>query len=362
MRVDYIKDISTLCKISLLFHVFQIIHNPPYNEDFENSGENGNFAKPVYHQFMDAAAGVAEKVELVHPARFLFNAGSTPKEWNEKMLNNPHFKVLSYEADSTKVFSNTDIKGGIAISYTDATKNFGAIGTFTAFPELNGIVQKCRAKDEADSLASIIFTQVRFDLDKLYLDHPEYKKTIGSNGKDRRFRNNAFEKIGLFTENRTRKDDIQVIGVLKNKRTWRYIPVRYVDMSHENLKSWKVLCPRANGSGVFGELLSPMVIAEPNIAYTQTFIGIGAFDSQSEAEAAMKYVKTKFARTLLGVLKVTQDNDRGVWELIPLQNFTSASNIDWSVPIKAIDQQLYKKYGLSDEEIRFIETHVKEMA
>lgn len=56
-----------------------VIGNPPYNEDFENSGDNGNFAKPVYNYFMDAVYEVADKVELIHPARFLFNAGSTPK-------------------------------------------------------------------------------------------------------------------------------------------------------------------------------------------------------------------------------------------------------------------------------------------
>ena len=84
-----------------------VIGNPPYNEDFENSGDNGNFAKPVYNYFMDATYEVAEKVELIHPARFLFNAGSTPKVWNEKMLNDEHFKVMKYEADCTKVFPNT---------------------------------------------------------------------------------------------------------------------------------------------------------------------------------------------------------------------------------------------------------------
>ena len=336
------------------------IGNPPYNEDFENSGNNGNFAKPVYHQFMDAANGVAEKVELVHPARFLFNAGSTPKEWNEKKLNDPHFKILEYEANSSKVFSNTDIKGGVVISYSDSTKDFGTIGTFTAFPELNGIVKKCRAENEAESLSSIIYTQVRFNLDKLFQDYPEYKTVIGSKGKDKRFRNNAFEKIDLFSESGS-EGDIKVIGVLKNKRTFRYIPSEYVDMSHENLKCWKALCPRANGAGVFGESLSSLIIGEPYLGYTQTFIGIGAYETQYEAEATMKYVKSKFARTLLDVLKVTQDNDRGVWKLIPVQDFTPSSDIDWSVPVKSIDQQLYKKYNLSDEEISFIETNVKEM-
>ena len=60
---------------------------------------------------------VADKVELIHPARFLFNAGSTPKAWNQKMLEDTHFKVLFYETDSSRLFSNTDIKGGIVISY-----------------------------------------------------------------------------------------------------------------------------------------------------------------------------------------------------------------------------------------------------
>lgn len=64
---------------------------------------------------------------------------------------------------------------------------------------------------------------------------------------------------------------------------------------------------------------------------------------------------------LLGVLKVTQDNDRGVWKYVPLQDFTSMSDIDWSQSISDIDKQLYAKYGLDEEEINFIETHVKEM-
>ena len=337
------------------------IGNPPYNEDFSNSGDNGNFAKPVYDKFMDAIFTIADKVELITPARFLFNAGSTPKAWNEKMLNDEHFKVLDYEADSTKIFSNTDIKGGVAVTYRDSQKNFGEIGTFTAFSELNEIVKKVGIKDEYQSLSSLIFTQVRFDLESLYKDYPNLKDVIGSEGKDRRFRNNAFEKIPIFTEQPASKSDIKVIGILKNKRVWRYIQKKYVDKTHENLSKWKALVPRANGSGALGEILSSPFVAEPSIGYTQSFIGIGSFDSKNEANAVMSYIKTKFARVLLGVLKVTQDNDRGVWKYVPLQDFTSKSDIDWSKSIPEIDEQLYDKYGLSPEERNFIEAHVKEM-
>lgn len=337
------------------------IGNPPYNSDFQKSGDNGKYAAPVYDKFMNASYTIADSVELIHPARFLFNAGSTNKKWNEKMLNDPHFKVLKYEPKSDLIFSNTDIKGGVAITYYTLNKRFGAIGVFTAFPELNSIVKKAASINEENSLSSIIYTQVRFDLKSLYSDYPSLINVIGSNGKDKRFRNNAFAKVPVFLENKVNNDDIKVIGILKNKRVWRYINKKYVDTNHENLQKWKVLVPRANGSGSLGEVLSTPLIGEPLIGYTQSFIGIGSYARKSESEAAMKYIKTKFARVLLGVLKVTQDNDKGVWELIPLQDFTDHSDIDWSKSIHEIDQQLFKKYGLNEEEIEFIETHVKEM-
>ena len=75
-----------------------------------------------------------------------------------------------------------------------------------------------------------------------------------------------------------------------------------------------------------------------------------------------KYLKTKIARALLGVKKATQHNPKSVWKYVPLQDFTSSSDIDWSKSIHEIDLQLYKKYGLNQEEIDFIEKNVKEMA
>ena len=343
------------------------IGNPPYNEDFEKSGDNGNFAKPVYNIFMDEVFKIADKVELVHPARFLFNAGSTPKDWNEKMLNDPHFKVLEYEANSTKLFANADIKGGIAVTYRDSRKEFGEIGTFTAFPELNGINRRVNKERDERKLINIMYNQVNFDLDVLLTEHPEFISGIGSEGKDRRLEKNIFDKIPLFTEKKVHDDDVKILGVIKIKRQWRFIPRKYIDMSHENVNKFKVLVPRSNGSGAIGEVLStPIVgepiVGEPIVGYTRTFLGIGAFDTRNEADNCLKYVKSKFARTMLGILKITQDNPIDTWRLVPLQDFTPQSDIDWTKSISEIDRQLYKKYKLSPEEIQFIETHVKEMA
>lgn len=335
-----------------------VIGNPPYQDT--TTGENDTFAPPVYNKFLDSAYQVGDKVEMIHPARFLNNAGSTPKDWNRRMLNDEHLKILYYEQDSSKVFNNTDIKGGITVTYRDKTKDYGAIGVFTPYDELKSINAKVSDMSKV-SIKEIVYTQNRFNFDTLYLMHPEYKTIIGSGGKDRRFRNNIFEKIPSFLDTAMSKTDVAVIGVIKNKRYWRYIDKQFIDLDHENLMKWKVIVPRANGRGVLGEVFSSPIVIAPNQGYTQTFIGIGAFDTEQEADNLLKYIKSKFLRTMLSVLKVDQHNEKDTWSQIPLQDFTSASDIDWTQSIADIDKQLYKKYNLSEEEINFIETNVKEM-
>ena len=93
---------------------YAVIGNPPYQlSATESDSGNKTYAPPIYHEFMESAFDVSDKVELITPARFLFDAGSTPKAWNRKMLNDTHFKVLHYEEDASAVFPNTDIKGGL---------------------------------------------------------------------------------------------------------------------------------------------------------------------------------------------------------------------------------------------------------
>lgn len=353
---DFItKKYKTYHKTKRLMRFDFVVGNPPYQQEKEDNGRQ----PPVYDRFMDATYNVSDKVLLITPARFLFNAGQTQKEWNKKMLSDSKLKVLMYEQDSSKVFPNTDIKGGIAITYRSKEDEFGAIGVFTPIPELNNILHKVKEKTDK-SLAEIIYAPTKFDLDTLYKDHPDFKSLIKADGKDKLLRTNIFERLSVFHSSKA-DDDIAVIGLISAKRTWRYIKRCYIDDSNEQLNKWKVLLPKSNGSGTLGELLSTPLIAKPLEGYTQTFIGIGAFETEEEAQAAYKYVVSKFARTMLGVLKITQDNPPEKWKYVPLQDFSSSSDIDWSQSIQSIDSQLYDKYGLSEEERNFIETHVKEM-
>ncbi len=341
-----------------------IIGNPPYNDDFENSGENGNFAKPVYNYFMDATYEISDKVELVHPARFLFNAGSTPKAWNNKMLNDNHLKVLYYEPDAEKVFAGKDIKGGIAVTYRDETKDFGAIGIFTAYDELNTILHKVTETSGFSSFSTIVVNAYSYRFtDKLHKDNPEAIAVLSS-GHAYDLKSNVFVKLpNIFLD--SKPDDgnnyVKVYGLDKVSRTFKWIRSDYIIDTVVNFKNYKVFMPAASGAGTFGEVLTSPFVAEPFVGSTETFISIGNFATEYEANNCLKYIKAKFVRALFGVLKVSQHVTPDKWKYVPMQDFTEESDIDWSKSVHEVDLQLYRKYGLDVSEIEFIESHVKEM-
>lgn len=340
---------------------YAVIGNPPYQEQVD--GDNKNSVAPIYPAFMEGSYAVGELVELIHPARFLFNAGSTPKAWNNKMLNDRHFKVLDYEADSASLFPNTDIKGGVAITMRDPSKDYGAIGIFTAYDELNSLLKKVVKRTDFSPFSQIVITRTAYRLtDKMHEDFPDALGCL-SDGHPYDMSTNIFERLPqiFFTEKPDDGNDyIGILGRENNTRTTKYVRADYVNKP-DNLDQWKVIVPAANGSGALGEVLSTPLIGYPLIGHTESFISIGSFETEAEAEATIKYVKSKFARCMLGVLKATQHNPPEKWAYIPLQDFTPVSDIDWSKSIPEIDQQLYAKYGLDESEIEFIESHVKEM-
>lgn len=339
-----------------------VIGNPPYQEEFSSDG-NKTYAAPVYNKFMDAAAEVATGVELIHPARFLFNAGSTPKAWNEKMLNDAHFKVMHYEEDASKVFANTDIKGGIAITYQDSQNKFEPIIVFTKYPELNNILHKVKKHSGFSSMDKFVITRTAYRLtEKLHQEHPEAISQL-SKGHPYDLSTNIFDRLPqIFFDDMPNdgKEYIQILGRENNQRVYKYIFAAYVNQP-KNLNKYKIFLPSGNGNGTFGETLTAPVLGIPAVGSTETFISLGCFDTEKEAENLLKYIKCKFTRAMLNVLKITQHLTPDVWKYVPLQDFSSLYDIDWSKSIHEIDQQLYKKYGLTDKEIQFIETNVKEM-
>ncbi len=337
-----------------------VIGNPPYQED--RLGENKGYAPPVYHSFLEEAYKVGKKVEMIHPARFLFNAGSTPKQWNEKMLNDIHLKVQYFEQDSSKIFNNTEIKGGVAVTYHDEEQDYGVIGIFTPYDELNKILEKIKTRKDVKRFSDIMVSSYAYHFtDIMHRDYPEAAAAL-SKGHAYDLKSNVFLRLPQIFYDKEPVDDryVRILGRKNNERAYKYIKRKYIN-DVVNFDKYKIFLSKANGVGILGEVLSSPIIGEPYVGSTETFLSIGNFETLAEAQAALIYIKTKFARILLGVLKTTQDITPDKWRYVPLQDFSNKSDIDWNKTVHEVDLQLYKKYGLDEDEINFIENTAKEM-
>ena len=363
---DILKQAKKPCDISLddvveegtgKVEIAAIVGNPPYQINLDDNARS----MPIYNMLMDACSLITDVTVLITPARFLFNAGITPSDWNQKMLNNEHFRVLDYSSNSSDFFAGVDIKGGIAITEINNNECFGKLGTFIPNAVMRDINQKVNHVNSGKaSFADIIsqgslyhFTDVFFD------DFPAAKSNLNT-GTKKMVATNSLDKFSDAFSDKKNEHAVGIYARCNGTRMIKYIDEKYI-APNKFLDTFNVFVPESNGSGAFGESLAMPVIGNPSIGHTNTFISIGAFNNADEANACLKYVKSKFVRAMLGIVKITQHNSAKVWRFVPLQDFSSSSDIDWSKPVSDIDSQLYSKYGLSDEEIEFIEQSIKPM-
>ena len=333
-----------------------VVGNPPYQE------ENGNTRKPpIYHLFYNAAFDLAPIVSLITPARFLFDAGQTPQEWNQKILNDKYFHVIRYFPDTQDVFDNVQIKGGIAITMRNINNPCGPILTFTAYKELNDILKKVVSQNVFTSLKPIIASQGIYRFSNDFLEaHPEIAQVSGKGTHSKIISRIVDELPNIFVDSpNLNAEYVRLIAKSKKGRFAKFIK-RDSLQPNDYIDTYNVSLPESNGNGAFDPFSTPF-ITPPQIGVTDTFISIGTFNNEIEATNLLKYVKTRFVRAMLGIKKVTQHNPKETWEYVPLQDFTEHSDIDWGKSIPEIDQQLYRKYNLSDEEIAFIEKMIKPM-
>ena len=335
-----------------------VIGNPPY----QGQKSNGAY-QSCYHKYWDLGKSVSDKMSLIIPQRFLNGAGSLPKDWMNSWKKDPNSAAIKKWVNSKDVFGETvNIMGGVCVCLYDKGKTFEDKGDL--LPEVKSIFDKVKSKDNLEeNLTSIGSLQTKFVLSELYKDFPELKDMISSEGKERRMVSKCLS-YPCFSD--IKKGRAKIHGIINNKRTYKYIKTKYMDSSHKAFGYRSVCIPKGNGSKPVGSGVATSVIGKPfikreNEGYTQSFIGIGWFKTDEEVDNCLKYIKSKFCRVLIGINKSTQNNRLETMRFVPLQDFTSNSDIDWSKSIHEIDLQLYAKYGLSQKEIDFIEKNIKEM-
>ena len=353
-----------------------VVGNPPYQEE----GANNNKKAPIYPYFWDSAITISKIVSLIMPARFLFNTGQTSKSWNKQMLNDSHLTVIDYFDNSKDIFPSVDIKGGVCIILRNEYIDYGPIEEFIP-NEILREFSKHFHKNITNNLSSIIYGG-RSDLKFNECFLKEYPDSVNariraiqrknpevislSPNEEYELKSSSFDVLDFvfFDEPKDIKNYYKLLGLSSGKRVYKWIKRDYMTPRYpknNNIDKYKVFVPESNGSGIFGEVLSNPVVAKPGESSTPTFISIGCFNTEVEAQNLLKYLKTKFTRALLGLCKKTQHNPVSNWVYIPIQDFTSQSDINWNESISIIDKQLFSKYKLSLEEIDFIEKNVQPM-
>ena len=337
-----------------------VIGNPPYQESIKGTSD-----KQIYNIFMEIGYRISDFAVFISPGKFLFNAGKTPKTWNKKMLNDEHVYIARYESDSKNMFPNVELSSSLVITVRDTKNRFEPIKKFYHDENVRSVVSKVVNHDNFSSIVSEIFLQTKFNLDALYKDYPRTKEKLKT---EKRLITSILQTGYEFFVNKKIDDNmVKIYGNNKNgKLTSMFIDSKYVSLAGSNLSGWKVIIAATNGAagnlgGQSVNIIGKPRIIENNTGFTQTFISIGNYQKEDEIECLEKYLRTKFARFLIGSLKATQRLNKEVFDNVPIQDFTSLSDIDWSKSIKEIDEQLFDKYGLSIEEREHIKSSIKDM-
>lgn len=336
-----------------------VIGNPPYQEVLKGTSD-----RQIYNSFIDLGYNISDLAVFITPGKFLFNAGKTPKSWNYKMLNDKYLKVARYEPDAKIFFPNVNLSSSIVITIRNTKKEVKPIIKFYPDKIISEVVDKVIIHNEFEPITNIIYLQSKFNTKNLFAKYPQYKGIIGT---ERRLITSILQKKLSIFEFVESEDTVKIYGNDENgKLISKYINKDYIDMKQQNLKFWKIIISATNGAaGNLGDD-NPRIIGEPkiiekNAGFTQTFISVGNFDSKDEVKNLSLYFRTKFSRFMIGTLKATQRLNRDVFSNLPTQNFKNNNEIDWSKSINNIDEQLFNKYNLSEEEREYIKKSIKSM-
>ena len=338
-----------------------IVGNPPYQLG-DGGGGIGSAAMPIYQLFVRQAKKLHPKyIAFITPSRW-FVGGRGLDDFRDEMLADRHIKELVDYPDSSDCFPGVDIVGGVSyfimdtsysgkckytiirddeiVSVAERFLDDGNAGILIRYPEMISILQKVKAKDEK-TFDSIVSSQKPYGLRTDFFKDP---KKYG------------FPDV-YVDKNEVSGAAIKVHGLDKNKRCVRYVPLGFPFISGRDwINKWKIFMPSTYGCPAIGEaentsVLGSMIIGEPLSACTETFCSIGNWNSEKEVNNAAQYIKSKFFRLLVGIKKTTQRATKDTYSLVPLLDF----NKSWT------DEELYKRYDLSEDEISFIEKMIKEM-
>ena len=338
-----------------------IVGNPPYQED---DGGAQKSAKPIYNYIVEISKKMNPAyITLITPTRW-FAGGKGLDVFRNKMLNDVHIRELHDFLHPEEVFPDINNRGGICYFLMDKTyDNTTSLVDVITHDKDDTVRQARRPMKTRDLEIFIRDSQAITILDKIIPagTQTETLEKYISPRKPFGIESNIV-KDGIFHKTEDGLHD--PVHCLGKGMKYGYIERSLVKSHKDLINAWKVFIPRANN--IATELNDDnlnTIIGEPNDICTEAYMVAGAklCTKRIEAENLAKYFHSKFARFLHGLAKASHDATSKTYRFVPLQDFTENSDIDWSKSIADIDKQLYAKYGLTAEEIAFIESMIKPM-
>ena len=334
-----------------------IIGNPPYQ--VMDGGGTGSSSKAIYGDFVLLSKKIKPKyISIVMPSRWM-TGGKGLDDFRTEMIKDRSIRILHDYMNASFLFSTAQIEGGICYFLWEKEK-LGKCSIFTHSAD-NTITHNERYLSEEgtdvfirDSNAVSILNKVKTCTDKAFSTMVLSRNPFSINDKE-----------CILDDTPSIHSQWKIFGRFGKERGVKYLPLDYKVLKNKDVASkWKVFISKADGAaGQLGNPIPAKIIGKAELGdnqtvCTETFLAIAPFENEEEAKNVITYTKTKFFRFMVGIRKL-KNMTRDTYSFVPLQDFTSSSDIDWSQTIEEIDKQLYTKYHLSEDEIAFIERMIK---
>lgn len=317
-----------------------IIGNPPYQ--LNDGGGRDSAAIPLYDKFVQKAKQLAPHfLIMIIPARW-YTGGRGLDDFRDNMISDTRLKVIHDYPETDDCFPGLNIRGGVCYFLWDSLYH----GDCTIINHIKGkMIEMKRPLKEAYIPLLIRYNQSISIMKKVLKFKEVSLGKYVSTSKPFGMRSNFSD----FTSIQTEKHSVKLYRFGENG----YVAKKIIVKNEKLIDRYKVLVSKASPGGdeYPHSIVSQPIVSEPNSVCTETYLVIKDVDSRIEAENLVSYIKTRFFRFMMSLVKNTQNISKASYTFVPLQDFSHP----WT------DEMLYRKYNLSSDEIAFIESMIRPM-
>ena len=323
-------------------HFDIVIGNPPYQL---SDGGFGKSAAPIYHEFVEQAKALDPRyLTMIIPSRW-FSGGKGLDDFRDTMLNDDRLRSITDYLNASDVFAGIGLKGGVCYFLWNRD-NRGECTVTTHF------------KDHDPSVATRPLLETGADTFIRFNQGVTILRKVMDYGSNRSFADmvSSARLFGFRTYFKGREAAVDGDLVVYQNGGTGYVGRDEVQSGTEWIDAWKIFVSYAapgtgNRDTYPHRIISTQFIGQPGEISTETYLAIGPFETRTEVDSALSYLKCRFTRFLILLHKASQHVTKKVYSFVPQQSWDRT----WT------DEELYAKYGLTDEEIAFIESVVRPM-